>query len=700
MATSTAYETMSDIYDGLVGPIGPDGLPAPGYVPPFGAGKVGGTGDFVFSLNKQADDVSNVGELRIQATKFIHPNGSTYVINPSDVSLHSNYGEGDSGRYYVMFSTTSTSVRFAGLDNPGSTTQFVNVIPVENSTNWLAFGNSFTATTTFAPDATDCIVAAVEAETTTSGLTRVIATTALSGTTPAYERYYSEYPGLSGDMGTPTAPGSPDVNWIATVSPNYTVPASAYWYSERWTIDGISSSWQLVPTKAKPSGIPFVRGTVYLASGSVPALGSTTWIADVLTAASNQTNSSITNALELGFGTVALIEYTIGAADPVKVSGRYIQGNPNEWVAPGTIIDGALLVDGSVTADTIQGNVIQAGHLQAGSINSGNINVDGDIHIKNPSSTSGYISGITSGSINRFPDGTPNNLLPATSGLFLGIDKDSGAAQPGTETRFFIGNENQYLSWNGSKLEVGGNILTSGNLTSIDGSKVSFRTYELDGRVSGPDQSARANASIGPLTYATVISGNNIIFNMAFSPDTFGRTLVPLVLKDGNQVTSGYKVEWALSGLNTLMYPRPYLNDKMYGGVDTNYFYQEPVYLGDWTLGTDEILFDYNTYGSYNNFDVRLTMLNGQSSNSFELAAFANEKTERIIVDLTSTSGNNASLVKGFDKIESVQCTPLHNGTIISATPEVISGTTLKIRGYSLTAAVNSGRVMVDVAGY
>jgi hypothetical protein len=159
--------------DGLDGLPGAAGIDALGGLPiGFSPGVLGGAGDFVFTLDQRSAGVVNVGEIRVQGSRFLHPDGTQRTVN-ADQDVITNYGEGIEGRFYLMWSDEDRATRFA-LGSWGTSS---NIVPIRvNSTGdgWEAFDNSAGTTYNITPLATDCVIAAVEAQTTTSGLTGIV----------------------------------------------------------------------------------------------------------------------------------------------------------------------------------------------------------------------------------------------------------------------------------------------------------------------------------------------------------------------------------------------------------------------------------------------------------------------------------------------------------------------------------------------
>ena len=187
-----------------------------------------------------------------------------------------------------------------------------------------------------------------------------------TSTTPSeLERYYTENSGLRSDVGTPTSPGV-GIDWVLGSTTTNTM-----WVADRFTIDGQLTPWEVYPVQAESTGYPFIS---YTKTGfNVPAGGLTDaqWVTDVITAAQVFTGQPYTNVKELGYGTVVVITY-----DDAKLSGKYTRGSGvDTWVAPGTILDGDLVVDGSMSADKIQTNTITATQISAGTITASEIAV-------------------------------------------------------------------------------------------------------------------------------------------------------------------------------------------------------------------------------------------------------------------------------------------------------------------------------------
>ena len=165
------------------------------------------------------------------------------------------------------------------------------------------------------------------------------------------ERYWANSSARLVNIGNPDIPGA-GVVWTA-LSSGQNPPSASFWVAERFYVGGLWTAWQIYPTQADELGIPFVK---YIKSGSKPTLGSSQWITDVVEAASVQTGLSFSNQKELGYGTVVVIQYDNG-----KISGQFKRvSGADTWVAPSQLIDGDVIVDGSLTANHLQANSIGA----------------------------------------------------------------------------------------------------------------------------------------------------------------------------------------------------------------------------------------------------------------------------------------------------------------------------------------------------
>ena len=172
----------------------------------------------------------------------------------------------------------------------------------------------------------------------------------------ALTRYYTESSGLRADIGTPSNPVA-GVTWVLGGATTNTT-----WLADRFTIDSKVGPWEVYPVQAMDNGVTLIR---YVKTGhNAPTLNDSVWIADVVTAAQSFTGRPYSNQKELGYGTVCVIKY-----DNATLSGKFtLSSGVSTWVSAGELIDGSLVVSGTLAADRIQANSITATQLSAGAI--------------------------------------------------------------------------------------------------------------------------------------------------------------------------------------------------------------------------------------------------------------------------------------------------------------------------------------------
>ncbi len=185
--------------------------------------------------------------------------------------------------------------------------------------------------------------------------------TSLSITTTTYERKYTQNDAILATLGDPDNPGS-GITWTV-IAPADPVPGTAFWLADRFTIDGVQSSWQVYPVK---TGVSANLGIMsYTKSGyNKPVLNDSTWRADVLLAAAANTGLTYSLHTELGFGAVVVITYDDGKLFGIL---RNVAGLET-WQVPEDVVDGDLVVDGTITTHQIAANTIKAANIEAGTI--------------------------------------------------------------------------------------------------------------------------------------------------------------------------------------------------------------------------------------------------------------------------------------------------------------------------------------------
>ena len=252
------------------------------------------------------------------------------------------------------------------------------------------------------------------------------------------ERYWANSSARLVNIGNPDIPGA-GVVWTP-LSAGQNPPSASFWVAERFYVGGLWTAWQIYPTQADELGIPFVK---YIKSGSKPTLGSAQWITDVVEAASVQTGLSFSNQKELGYGTVVVIQYDNG-----KISGQFKRvSGADTWVAPSQLIDGDVIVDGSLTANHLQANSIGTSKLIVtgvdavtattfGAASASDVFTTGTTTIDGGKITTGSINAtdITTGTLNaaRINGGTISGVLidgVAITGGTIGIGTPAAGAR-------------------------------------------------------------------------------------------------------------------------------------------------------------------------------------------------------------------------------------------------------------------------------
>lgn len=178
-------------------------------------------------------------------------------------------------------------------------------------------------------------------------------------TSSNYVRHYSTNDALLSAIGDPNNPGS-GITWTS-IAPATAIPGTAYWVADKFTIDGVSSSWQIYPVK---TGVSTNIGIIsHTKSGyNKPTLNDATWKADVILAATANTGLAYSLHTELGFGAVVVITYDNG-----KLFGILREvGGTATWQVPADIVDGDLVVDGTIATDKISANAITGAKISSG----------------------------------------------------------------------------------------------------------------------------------------------------------------------------------------------------------------------------------------------------------------------------------------------------------------------------------------------
>ncbi len=305
----------------------------------------------------------------------------------------------------------------------------------------------------------------------------------------------------------------------------------------------------------------------------------------------------------------------------------------------------------------------------------------------------------------------------ATSGFFLG--NQTGSTTP----VFEIGNDEQYIRWDGTKLAIGGNIVTTGNVRSIDSSIVSFRTYTLNGNGNridatlGADQGANTAVTDTrdprgqnkyywtPADDEDGSAGSPYVFeNFLLAPNSVGRTLEPYVLNTVQDAitdavaetvpTSEFTAEYQIVGETQSMFPNGSGNS-MYDGGD---MYEASQTTSGWNVIDGSVSFAKSVY-----VDFRWTYTGSDTVGSMRFISYAGGKTEDHSVSISSTGGTSVPLDNIFENIESVQCTPQYSSSAIATGANAEISTDLgeaTVRAYNSSTETSGMDVYITVRGY
>ena len=220
------------------------------------------------------------------------------------------------------------------------------------------------------------------------------------------ERYYSTYSGLLTEMGNPDYPGTMSgggaVPWVS-ISPSSPVPDTAFFLAERYTINGVKSTWNVYAVATEENGFGLIPYTI--TGRNKPLLNSTQWNDDTILAVSAFTGRAYSTIKEFGYGTTVVITYDDGKLYGMlkKVSGVAT------WVAPIDYIDGALLVDATIIEGKIADNAITVNKILNSAINADKIAnnavtvnkiLDGAINAGKIANNAVTVNKILNGSIN------------------------------------------------------------------------------------------------------------------------------------------------------------------------------------------------------------------------------------------------------------------------------------------------------------
>src|SRR5690606_856386 len=67
----------------------------------FSPGHIGGAADIVFTANKNASGADNPGEIRVQGSRYLHPDGTVRTLSNQNERILTPFGEGRAGKFWL-----------------------------------------------------------------------------------------------------------------------------------------------------------------------------------------------------------------------------------------------------------------------------------------------------------------------------------------------------------------------------------------------------------------------------------------------------------------------------------------------------------------------------------------------------------------------------------------------------------------------
>ena len=199
----------------------------------------------------------------------------------------------------------------------------------------------------------------------------------------SFERYYTTSSSLLSLIGDPNNIPS-GITWTKhfdSATDTGTIGAlsnTAFWVADRFTVDGVRSVWKIYPVKTGTTDNLGLIAHEKLLTAK-PELNDSDWRAHVLEAASAATGSTYSVHTELGLGAVVSIKYADGKLIGILRNvaqfddNGVTEGHLETWELPESVVDGSLVVDGSITTNQISARTIRAENIAAGVITSNEV---------------------------------------------------------------------------------------------------------------------------------------------------------------------------------------------------------------------------------------------------------------------------------------------------------------------------------------
>ena len=189
------------------------------------------------------------------------------------------------------------------------------------------------------------------------------------------ERKFTTSTGLVETLGTPTKPGA-GVTWT-TINAGSSIPATAIWYAERFTLASTTSNWSITAVGAYISSGQLVDSAVIAAKIANNAITTAKILNDAIDSDKIASNAVVTDALAAN--AVTSTEIAANAVTTGKIVANAITATQiaTDAITANKIQAGAIgvseLAANSVTANAIAANSVTASEIAAGTITASEI---------------------------------------------------------------------------------------------------------------------------------------------------------------------------------------------------------------------------------------------------------------------------------------------------------------------------------------
>ena len=192
------------------------------------------------------------------------------------------------------------------------------------------------------------------------------------------ERKFTTSTGLVETLGTPTKPGA-GVTWT-TINAGSSIPATAIWYAERFTLASTTSNWSITAVGAYISSGQLVDSAVIASKIANNAITTAKILNDAIDSDKIASNAVLTDALaanavtstEIAANAVTTGKIVANAITATQIAANAITANEIQAGAIGV----QELAANSVTANAIAANSVTASEIAAGTITASEIAAD------------------------------------------------------------------------------------------------------------------------------------------------------------------------------------------------------------------------------------------------------------------------------------------------------------------------------------